>query len=71
MPLVHLPKTLVSDIRVEVLSESGEWECAASVKNNRRRVVYLKINKRVKAIRVIPEKSYGNDEIKIFTLDAR
>jgi len=71
MPLVHLPKTLVSDIRVEVLTEDGRWESTASVKGNRRRVVYLNVNRTAEKLRVIPEKSYGNDEIKIFTLDAR
>ena len=71
MPLVHLPKTLVSDIRVEALTENGKWELAAKISGNRRRVAYLSVNKTAKAVRVIPEKSYGNDEIKIFTLDVR
>ena len=71
MPLVHLPKTLLSDIRVEVLTENGEWETAASVTGNKRRVVYLSVNRTTERLRVIPEKSYGNEEIRIFTLDAR
>ena len=71
MPFVHLPKTLVSDIRVDVLTENGEWETIAKVTDNRRRIVYLDINKTASAVRVIPEKSYGNNEIKIFTLDVR
>ena len=71
MPLVHLPKTLVSDIRVDVQNENGSWECAAKISGNRRRVAYLAVNRTACAIRVIPEKSYGNEEIRIFTLDVR
>ena len=71
MPLVHLPKTLVSDIRVDVQNENGSWECAAKISGNRRRVAYLAVNRTARAIRVIPEKSYGNEEIRIFTLDVR
>ena len=71
MPLVHLPKTLVSDLRVDILCDDGSWKCAAKITENRRRVVYLKLNEITKAVRIIPEKSYGNDEIKIFTLDVR
>ena len=71
MPLVHLPKTLISDIRVEVLSENGEWKYAARISDNRRRVAYIRLNETSRAVRIIPEKSYGNEEVRIFTLDVR
>lgn len=71
MPLVHLPKTLVSDIRVEALNESGEWITVANVCDNRRRVVYVPLDLTASALRVIPEKSHGNRDIRIFTLDVR
>ena len=71
MPLVHLPKTLVKTIRAEVLTDDGKWEKALELTDIKRRVVYLKINKKARAVRIIPTESYGNNEIKIFTLDAR
>ena len=71
MPLVHLPKTLVSDVRVDILTETGEWKSCSKITDNKRRVVYLPVNETTLAVRVIPEKSHGNDEIKIFTFDVR
>ena len=70
-PLVHLPETLVKSIRVEVLENDGTWTLASRLTEIKRRVVYLPVGKTAKAIRIIPEDSYGSEEIKIFTLDAR
>ena len=50
MPHVHLPKTLVSDLRVDILTDSGEWENAGRISGNRRRVVYIDLNKKTKAV---------------------
>jgi len=71
MPLVHMPRTLVRELAVYVLGADGEWELAASLADIKRRVVYLPVNRTTRALRVVPVSSYGNDEIKIFTLDAR
>lgn len=71
MPLVHLPETLIKTIRAEILTEDGRWESTTEITGIKRRVVYLNINKTAKAIRIIPTESYGNNNIKIFTLDLR
>ena len=71
MPHVHLPETLIKKIRAEVLTEDGRWEKAAELDGIKRRVVYLDINKIARAIRIIPTESYGNETVKIFTLDLR
>ena len=71
MPFVHLPKTLIKTVRAEILTEDGRWELADEVTGIKRRLVYLKIGKKARAVRIIPTESYGNEEIKICTLDAR
>ena len=71
MPFVHLPKTLIRDIRIDYMTEDGKWETAYTMKDIKRRVVYIPVNATSKEFRIIPLSSYGNDEINIFTLDAR
>lgn len=71
MPLVHLPETLVSSVKVECLTDDGKWETASSLDGIKRRVVYLPVGKTTRAVRVVPLSSYGSEVIKIFTLDAR
>ena len=71
MPHVHLPMTLIKTIRAEILNERGEWECVSEITGIKRRVVYLNINRSARAIRIIPTESYGNETVKIFTLDLR
>ena len=71
MPLVHLPEALISEIRVDYLTDDGKWESASTLSEIKRRVVYLPVNKTTKAVRVIPLSSYGSQTVKIFTLDAR
>ncbi len=71
MPFVHLPKTLIKHITVKALDEDGDWVDAAEIKDIKRRVVYIPVNKKTKAVRIIPNSSYGNETVKIFTLDAR
>ena len=71
MPFVHLPKTLVREICAEVLVEDGSWERVSVASQIKRRVVYLPVHKRTRAVRVIPLASYGCEQIKIFTADVR
>ena len=71
MPHVHLPMTLIKTIRAEILNEHGEWECVSEITGIKRRVVYFNINRSARAIRIIPTESYGNETVKIFTLDLR
>ena len=70
-PLVHLPEVLVKDVRVEITEDGKTWEQAARLTDIKRRVVYLPVGKTAKAVRIIPESSYGSETIKIFTLDVR
>ncbi|MBR5868119.1 MAG: FAD-dependent oxidoreductase, partial [Clostridia bacterium] len=70
-PFVHLPHTLVKDLRVDI-SEDGEiWTQVTRLTDIKRRVVYLSVDKTAKALRIVPESSYGRDLIRIFTLDVR
>ena len=71
MPFVHLPQTLAQQIDVEALGEDGGWEHVTTLRDIKRRVVYLPVNRKARALRVIPTASYGCEKIKIFTLDVR
>lgn len=71
MPFVHLPETLVKDLRVEVSEDGETWCDADSLTDIKRQVVYVSVGKTAKAVRTIPEASYGKETIKIFTLDMR
>ena len=71
MPFVHLPKTLIKTVRAEILTDDGSWGLADEVTGIKRRLVYLKIGKKARAVRIIPTESYGNEDVKIFTLDVR
>jgi hypothetical protein len=70
-PLVHLPEALIKDLRVEISDDGKTWYVASRLTDIKRRVVYLPVGKTAKTVRVIPEASYGNETVRIFTLDVR
>ena len=71
MPLVHLPETLVSDMKVEYLSESGEWIETEGLKKNKRRLAHISIKKKVLGIRLTPVSTYGEETVRIFSINLK
>jgi hypothetical protein len=63
------PSTLVSDIKVEALNKNGSWAEEARVENNHQRLVRLDMNIDSEALRVVVQKTCGNETIKIFAVD--
>lgn len=63
-----LPDTLVRSYSVVAVTETGE-EVLEKVCNNRRRLVFHDINKRIKSIRIVPETTWGCSEYRIFAVD--
>ena len=70
MPFVHLPETLIRDLKVEVYLEDGSM-LDASVENNKRRLIIIPIGKKIVGIKLTPVSTYGAEIVKIFSLNVK
>ena len=70
MKPVHLPETLLKEVKIELLDENGKVTKELYIKNNKRRLVNLTINESCNGIRIIPEATYGLDKAHIFSINA-
>ena len=70
-PLVHLPKTLVRDLLIEAISESGEASEIMTVKDNKRRLLNLSVDTTCCGIRITPLSTYGCKTVRIFSLNIK
>jgi len=68
---IHLPTTLVKDIKIEFLSEKGEWEEELNIKDNRKRVLKCFVDKKCSGVRITPVSSYGDHEVNIFSINIK
>jgi hypothetical protein len=66
-----MPQTLVKAFRVEGLDSSGNWFIISQMENNHQRLVRITTSVTVKAVRLIPEKTWGSDSIHLFAFDVR
>lgn len=67
-----VPHTLVKAFRIEIRRQAGgDWEPVYSTSNNTQRLVRVPIERRVQAVRLIPESTWGADEIRMFAFDLR
>ena len=68
-PACTPPTTLVKDFRIEIMDEDGIYKVFKSIKGNYQRVIMLPINIKTKAIRFIPESTWGSQKAHLFALD--
>ncbi|MFC1716841.1 FAD-dependent oxidoreductase [Candidatus Poribacteria bacterium] len=61
-----VPETLVRAFRVEALDENGDWNVIVREENNYQRLVRTKIGIQTKAVRFIPESTWGADRAHLF-----
>ncbi len=66
---VGVPETLVRAFRVEVLGTDGTWHIVAEEDNNYQRLVRLDMDITTRAIRFIPEATWGAPTVHIFAWD--
>mgnify|MGYP001020677405 FL=1 len=66
-----VPATLVKKFSIQIQSESGDWCTIKRVENNYQRLVRLNIDVTAKAIRFIPEATWGADKAHVFAWDVR
>jgi hypothetical protein len=70
MATVSPPETLVRAFRVECLGEDGTWIMAARADNNYQRLVHLDVDITTRALRFIPEATWGSAQAHVFAWDA-
>jgi hypothetical protein len=66
---VGVPQTLVRAFRIESLGADGAWRTIAHVQDNHQRLVRLAANAVTKAVRFVPEVSWGSDRAHLFAWD--
>lgn len=65
----RVPQTLVRAFRIEVEDELGQWRTALRVENNYQRLVKLAVDLEVRALRFVPEATWGTEEVRVFAWD--
>jgi hypothetical protein len=66
---VGVPQTLVRAFRVEARGEDGAWATVARVENNYQRMVRLALDVETRALRFVPESTWGSPEVHLFAWD--
>ena len=66
-----VPESLVRSFRLEALDKNGNWGTVFSESNNYQRLVLIPLNLETKAIRLVPEETWGADKASIFAWDVR
>lgn len=68
MPALNIPKTLVKDVKIELLID-GEWVETDGIKNNHQRLVIVSVGKTAKAVRFTPTETYGLEKARIYSIN--
>jgi hypothetical protein len=68
---VGVPETLVRAFRVEVLDPEGTWRVIAREENNYQRLVRVDLDLQARAVRLVPEATWGAEEAHLFAWDVR
>ena len=66
---VGVPQTLVRAFRVEAEDNDGTWHTVARMDNNYQRLVRLDIDATTRAIRFVPESTWGAEQVHVFAWD--
>lgn len=68
---VYVPKTLIKAFRIEAADKQGNWKVIHREANNYQRFVKLNIEAFAARIRLIPEETWGCDEVRMFAIDIK
>jgi hypothetical protein len=63
------PATLVKAFRIEGCDANGNWKVLHAESSNYQRFVRVKLNCQVRAIRLIPESTWGSETCRIFSFE--
>lgn len=64
-----MPGSLVKEYRVEIQRPGGAWETVVREEENLARLVHLPIRQEVVALRLTPESTWGDSDIRIFAFE--
>jgi hypothetical protein len=64
-----MPRALLRAFRIEAQREGGSWETVFRTEDNHERLVRLPLELKAKALRLVPESSWGDAPARIFSLD--
>ena len=69
MPHVGVPEPMTRAFRVEAQDENGDWHVIAREANNYQRFVKMDVDVRTRAIRLVPEATWGAARAHVFAWD--
>ena len=69
MQPVSVPGTMLRAFRLEALNATGQWATVALVQNNYQRLVRIRVDLRTRAIRFVPEATWGAERVHVFGWD--
>lgn len=67
-PVMCMPKTLIKDFNIE-LSDENNGVITFDIKNNRKRLVLIDINKNIKSIKLTVLSAWGSENVNIISFD--
>ena len=66
----RVPDSLVRNFRIEV-ETLGQWQTLLRVEDNYQRLVKLAVDLEAKAVRFVPEATWGAEDVHVFSWDLR
>jgi hypothetical protein len=70
-PIKGLPPSMLRDLRLDIRrAGSDDWEIVEQYRDNERRLIRLSVEREVAAARVHVDRSWGNEQIRLFAVTA-
>ena len=66
---VHIPETLVRDMKIELLDKAGSVIDTVMIENNHQRLVKCEIGKKCCGVRLTPTATHGTPDARIFSVN--
>ena len=67
----HVPATMVKDFSIQTQDDAGNWQTACNIQNNYQRLVRIPLDIKTKAIRLVINETWGNEQVKVFAFDVK
>jgi len=64
-----VPSSLVQRFRLEAQNDAGQWTCVHEEANNYQRLVGVPLQVRTKALRLIPQATWGAADVRLFAFE--
>lgn len=67
----HVPATMVKDFSIQAQDDAGNWHAISNIQNNYQRLVRIPLEVKTKAIRLVINETWGDEQVKIFAFDVK